>query len=167
MEVTMLNGYNLNGDQCKPAKPTIELLRQYVDTRYIERMGLVPTEKFLKNNSIPYATALNEENNSGSFSVSTPCGIVNLPTVMTRQQADEFLKRYNNPTCPIETMPCQQEEEHESKYPWWLWLGAGVAGYLLLRKNPESAKPVNGFSGLPKTKTKVKVKKAKFKTIHV
>lgn len=72
-------------------------LREYVDNETIRQRGLVPTEEFLINNRIAYEEKVNPETNSGYLVVNTPNGALNVPTIITKEDAALLIQEVNAP----------------------------------------------------------------------
>jgi len=65
--------------------PTIDKLRRFVPAYQVVADGKVPTEVFLQDKNIPYTDGV--ENNQGFFVINTVNGAMQLPTIMTKDEA--------------------------------------------------------------------------------
>ncbi len=153
--------------------------------------GLVPTRQFLKSNNIPFTEIVDTQTNTGAFAVQTPSGAKKVPTIITREQADQLkalvagvlvtstpLPANGNtgivPPAPGGATSTQQPTTQASgnasscgkKFPWW-WIAAGgaVVGAMLFggKKPGLNGVPMNG----PVKPTPKARKKKKNKTIHI
>lgn len=156
----------------------LSTLRTYVDNASIKQQGMVPTEEFLMDKGIPYKMQLNTTTNGSYLQVDTPQGSINVPTIITKgeaQQIDEIVHNKISPftkpvqpgapvekTLPVSTQPAPaapaQPESKEAGLGWWALLSiAGMA--LSAMKNEGSG------TGLPPGLGGVKGKK--LKVLHI
>jgi hypothetical protein len=172
MEITMLSGYDT--DQCKKVAPRAIRVRRFIPNVDIIQQGKIPTAVFLRENKIPFCEVVDPAKESGSLVVTTPNGVMlNVPTIITKDQAQQVLTQYN---APVQTLPSSPTApvppatttppEKPKNFSWWL-VAAAVAGLCLLSSDTEAPK-FNGLSGTPtKTKTVKTKRKAKPRVIHI
>ncbi len=165
-KVTMLSGTSL-GD-CN-RKPEILMLRKFVDTQQIIDEGNVPTLVFLQAQKIQYTPAFDNEANQSCYIITTPVGVKRLPTVMTKQQAQDVLNMMSAlPTLPTPAPPTNvpgkpEDTTLKTKIPWWwIALGAGAAFLLSGNDNDRTVVVRSGLDGV-----KSKPKKKTYKTITI
>lgn len=157
-KVTMLNGIG----ECS-TKPIFDRLRRYVYADQVSEAGLIATEPFLKANAFQYQPIINEQTDGGAFNVQTNAGLIRVPTIITKQQAQSLLSAApanpNNPNDPNEC-GCNKPKKNF----WWGWVAIGAGALILLTGSDQSeVKP-----GLNGVKPKVKKKsKPKATTIHI
>lgn len=144
-------------------------LRTYVDNATIKQQGFVPTEEFLQDNGIPYEVAINPTTNGSFLKVDTPQGTVNVPTIITKTEADQINQAIHQPVAvkkPIdqvqttaqpvqETAQPTQPEVKEAGTNWWgLLMVAGVALSAMKNEGSGTGLPP-GLGGVKRKKIKV------------
>lgn len=162
-KLTMLNGAAL-GDCTSPenAPP----LRNFVPTQQIIDEGNLPTLVFLQQHKIAYTPTYDTTLNKSFYIINTPVGAKKVPTVITKQQAQDILSMLSAlptiPTTPPTDVPGKPEDTTlKKKFPWW-WIALGAAGVILLSDDDEQ-KVRSGLDGLKKSKPKKKT----YKTISI
>lgn len=65
----------------------IPKFKRYIDTRTVIDLGLVPTRNFLTQNKIAFREQSTLE--SSSYIITTPSGEKSIPTILTKEQAEE------------------------------------------------------------------------------
>lgn len=150
-KVTMLNGV----EEC-PVLPIADRLKRYVYTDQVVDFGLVPTEQFLQQNGFSFEKVTDPATNGSAFAVLTKSGLVQVPTIISPDQAKQLLSV--GPGAAPE-QPCSCQDPAQKKFNWW-WLAiAGGALVLLTGSDQEQVSP--GLSGVPKKK------KGKLTTVHI
>lgn len=156
-KVTMLNGVG----ECN-TKPVFDRLRRYVHTDELVDRGLVPTRQFLEQNGFTFEKIIDPRTDGGAFAVATRGGIVQVPTVLTKQQAQQLLDGKQSGCACQHDKPSEEEQPGENKKFWWGWIAIGAGALLLLTgSDQQEVKP--GLSGLAGTSKK----KQKVRTIHI
>lgn len=155
-EVTMLNGLG----ECN-TKPEILRLRKFVDTQAIIDAGNIPTKVFLQEHGIPFSPAFDQQKEEAAYVIESPAGMVKLPTVLSKCQADQLSQA-------LQTSPTSSQKEPAittdkvvdvAKKNWW-WLLIIAGGWILLTGSDQNEvkSGLNGLNGLKKKRTKPKKK---------
>lgn len=149
--ISMLNGV----DDCANQKPEIQRLRKFMDTQQIIQLGRVPTLNFLLENKIAFVPTINKEDNRSGYAVCTPSGLLEVPTVLTKEQSDQVKSAALTP------QPAAPSTDAATKkpFPWW-WVAIG-AGALILLTGGDQNEVQAGLSGLGKKASR------KLKTIRI
>lgn len=161
-KVTMLNGF---GSADCSTKPEIYRLRKFVDTQEVILFGYVPTKLLLDTERIPYIPAFDKESEQSYYIVNTASGPVSIPTIITKEQAEQVKNLKFVSPCACEDIPASKK-----KFPWW-WLAIG-AGALILLTGDDQEEVKSGLKGLAglagvKTKTTKRKKKKSYRTLTV
>lgn len=147
---TMSKVTMLNGPDDQRCTPVIQKLRRYTLESNILDAGLVPTDLFLKRNNVPFTSVVDTATGSSVIAVKTPNGTVNLPTVLTIDQASTLMKP---PVAEVTSQPQEEVKELEvakAKFPWWAVLITLGSFFLLTGEEQQEVK--TGLNGTPQTK---------------
>lgn len=173
MALEYLDGINTGNGQlgedearCKPKLPKFTPLIPYYDTMDLKNRGFIPTVEMLKENDLK-SEYVENESGVGHFVVETPTGVKQLPTILTREEADQFVSS-------AQTQPVQQDKILASSdiqplvKPATLgWVAlAAFAVTMLWPSTPKPVLPAPKLSGVTKpasarradTRTKQKTK---------
>lgn len=114
----------------------LKSIRRFVLSSDVEAMGLVPSREFLDDNGFVFTEKVDPTTNSGYFEVDTPAGPVAVPTIMTREQANQ-LTTIDAPAATTEVLQASTEQPKQA--------GGGIWGALLLAGAAlASLKPAGG-----------------------
>ncbi|HMG94344.1 MAG TPA: hypothetical protein VK589_29995 [Chryseolinea sp.] len=160
--VSMLNGLG----ECNPT-PEILRLRKFVDTQEVIMRGGIPTKAFLDEAGISYAPAFDNNANRAIYVVSTPRGLLSVPTVISPAQSEELKTLIGgcvDPSTAAAAIPLAEKSMEErikaaaKKFNWW-WLAIIAGGYILLTGSDqqEVKSGLNGLAGSSKKKKALKV----------
>jgi hypothetical protein len=133
-------------------KPVIMMLRRYIFTEQVVDEGLVPTQKFLEANKIPYAQSFSDKD-SGEFVIDTPGGELKIPTIITKAQAEELKTLMQSAGAQASAVATSLK----SNLQWWIIGGLALLWFLSGDGKKES---VQGLSG-PGKNRKAKNRKQK------
>lgn len=130
MKLVSMDG--LGGDGCAPEKNAnailntrdngtyIPKLRRFIDTKTVIELGLVPTKDFLRNNKIAFRENTTELDRN--YVITTPSGEKNIPTILTKEQANEVLQMVSTQPTTQPTPALTKKQE----------AGGMLAGILML-----------------------------------
>lgn len=146
-QVTMLNGLGA----CNP-KPEILRLRKFVDTEQIMAWGKVPTKQFLDARGIPYVPVDDKANDRSLYVIQTPTGNISVPTVITKEQAQQLTEAILTPAEPttkeVAADAVDKISKTAKKFNWW-WLLIGAGAWILLTGDDQNEvkSGLNGLNG--------------------
>lgn len=165
-KVTMLNGPEDDQRKCleKQAQQAPKL-RKFVEVQQVIDAGNLPANYFLSKHKIPYVPVFNDETQQAAYIINTPIGKKQVPTVITKDEAQNILNLLATPAEAIPvtsdtTLPAMQAASIlGNKIPWW-WIAVGGAALWMLSSSGES-KPMNGVVAEPVLDGPHKAKKKK------
>lgn len=136
MALQYLDGLGQTDKAC-PTKPVAQRLRRFIYTEQVLEKGLVPTKQFLEQHKIP---ALPQDN--GSLAVTTPSGLVTVPSIITPEQAEKLITEVKGAEA-VEQMKASvpaelvKAEAGTNNWLWYLVIG-GMGAALLFAEDPNT-----------------------------
>jgi len=144
MKITTLSGPASLGNACESREIK---LRKFLPTQQFIDEGKVPTLYFLNKHNIAFTPVYDKGSNTSFYMINTSLGAKRLPTVLTKQQADELLNMLTvmiSTTKPATEVPGVVEDVAlKNKFPWW-WVALGAGAALLISNDTNVQSGLNG-----------------------